>query len=143
ISQKDGRQSYLTRAASDGRFEFSGVPAGGFRLLASKVGYVPGASGESVPRAFGGNNVGRAMSVAAGEVREDIKLTLQRWTSLMGHVSDEFGDPVQGASIQLLQVQYERGRRQLVQTDGSNRTSDERGQYRIYGIAPGRYIVSA
>src|SRR5262249_2288261 len=77
------------------------------------------------------------------EIRENVDLTLARWSTLTGHVLDEYGYPVQGASIQLLQVRYERGRRQLVQTDGSNRTTDERGQYRIYAISPGSYILSA
>jgi hypothetical protein len=142
-SARNGRQSYMTRAGGDGRFEFTGLSAGSFRLLASKPGYVPGASGEAQPRAFGGNGAGRQVDLSSGEVRENVNLTLARWSALTGHVLDEYGFPVQGASIQLLQVRYERGRQQLVQTDGSNRTTDERGQYRIYAITPGTYIISA
>jgi hypothetical protein len=143
ISQKDEGQNFLTRAGADGQFEFSGLPAGTFRLLASKVGYVPGAYGEEVPRSYTASSAGRSIDLAEGQVREGFNLKLGRWSGLAGQVLDEYGYPVQGASVQLLQIRYTRGRRQLVQTDGSNRTTDERGRYRIYAIAPGQYMVSA
>jgi len=31
VAQKDIRQNYLTRAGGDGRYEFTGLPAGSFR----------------------------------------------------------------------------------------------------------------
>jgi len=70
------------------------------------------------------------------------ELTLTPWSSVTGRVVDELGDPVQGASAQLLRLQFQDGRRRLVST-GLTRTTDDRGMYRIFGVPPGQYILSA
>src|SRR5258706_8563170 len=62
---------------------------------------------------------------------------------MTGHVFDEIGDPLQGANVQLLQVRYQGGRRRLVAAGGASNPTDDLGRFRIYGVAPGRYIVSA
>jgi hypothetical protein len=53
------------------------------------------------------------LELADGEVRE-LDLTLVRCGPLGGRVFDENGDPVERTSVQVLQVQFEAGRRQLV-----------------------------
>jgi hypothetical protein len=52
-------------------------------------------------------------------------------------------DPMQGASVQLLQVRYEAGRRRLVAAGGAARVTDDLGRYRLYNVPPGQYVVSA
>ena len=61
-----------------------------------------------------------------------------------GRVVDENGDPVERASIQLLQVRYRDGWRRLLDRAvvGTRRTDDQ-GAFRVYGLQPGDYIVSA
>jgi hypothetical protein len=49
---------------------------------------------------------------------------------------------MQGVGVEVLQVQYEAGRRRLVPVS-SSRLTDDLGRYRLYGLAPGQYIVSA
>jgi protocatechuate 3,4-dioxygenase beta subunit len=130
----------IVTADVDGRFTFESMPAGSFRLTARKAGY--SMAGEDalgiVPL-----NAAVAVELRDGDVRERTDITLRRWGSLSGRIVDELGEPLQGVSVQLLQVRYQGGRRRLVGAGGAARLTDDLGRYRIYGLAPGKYIVSA
>jgi hypothetical protein len=54
---------------------------------------------------------------------------------------DEDGEPVQGAQVTALRSTFGNGQRELAHA-GEARTNDL-GEYRIYGLAPGQYIVEA
>ena len=123
----------------DGRFEIGELPAGKYNLTAGKSGFspVPGQPSPGAPFPFG-----RLVEVADAQSVERIEVPLARWKSLSGRVLDEYGDPIEGVSVQLLQLRYGGGRRYLSQV-GSSRLTDDLGRYRISNFAPGRYIVSA
>jgi hypothetical protein len=125
----------------EGRYELSELPAGSFRIGAMKVGYSP--PDDMRPLAVSGLDSGAAVDLADGQTRERVDIRLARWGSMTGHVFDELGDPLQGASVQLLQVRYQGGRRRLVGAGGASNPTDDLGRFRIYGVAPGQYIVSA
>jgi protocatechuate 3,4-dioxygenase beta subunit len=133
----------VVRSDNDGRFEFREVAAGSYRVLASSHGYVPAA--------MTGNTLGGALlltsaptiTIAPGGTREDVDVTLVPWATVTGRVVDEAGDAVQGAAVQLLQVRYEDGRRRIVPVGARPRLTDDRGGYRLFGMAPGAYLVSA
>lgn len=119
---------------TDGRFEFRELPARAFRVMASKVGYSAALSGGPSNDSF---------DLAEGETREGLDLTLSRWGAIAGRVFDELGDPLEGASVQVLQVRYQAGRRRLVPAASSMRLTDDLGRYRLFALAPGQYVVSA
>jgi len=60
---------------------------------------------------------------------------------LTGRVYDETGEPVVRASVRALRFQYVQGERRLSQMGSAE--SDDRGQFRIYGLMPGTYVVAA
>ena len=55
---------------------------------------------------------------------------------------DEFGDPVAGARVQAMRYQMVQGARRLSPV-GANAQSDDTGAFRLYGLMPGDYYVSA
>ena len=128
LMQQARREGASTRTDRDGRFAFADVVPGSFLIAASKNGF----SSDELP-------FGRTIAVTA--TGASAELTLTPWGSVSGRVTDEFGEPVQGASMQLLRLQFQNGRRQLASV--STRTSDDRGVFRIFGVAPGQYILSA
>jgi hypothetical protein len=129
LSQQARREGATTQSDRDGRFVFAGVVPGPFSIAASKTGF----SNEAP--AFG-----RTITVAA--TGADVELTLTPWSSVTGRVLDELGEPVQDASLLLLRLQFQDGRRRLVST-GLTRATDDRGVFRIFGVPPGQYILSA
>jgi hypothetical protein len=126
----DVMQTQVTLADDAGAFEFRELAKGFFRVGAIKDGYAVT------------DGSARAVELADGETRERVDLTLARLGTVSGVIADELGDPLQGASVQLLRVRYEAGRRRLV-TAGEAALSDDRGRFRAFNIYPGQYIVSA
>src|SRR5438876_7748047 len=125
----DVLQTRVAAADGEGRFEFRDLAAGTIRVFASKAGYDPIA-------------VDRTIEIAAGETRDDIELTLVRWNAVSGQVLDDRNQPIAGATVQTLQLRYDRGRRGLVPA-GASRLTNDLGRYRLYGLPPGQYLVHA
>jgi hypothetical protein len=124
---------------SEGRYEFANVFAGTYRVTAGIAGYLPMEFGQR--RAF---ERGISLTLTDRGMLDKIDITLARSGAIMGRIADENGDPVEGAMVQLFQARVVNGRRQLVAVPNvAVRTSNDLGNYRLFGIAPGQYIVSA
>jgi hypothetical protein len=123
------RQTISTRADADGRFSFDELPGASYRILALQYGFSP-------------PGTTAAIDLAEGERNERVVVRLEKWGSISGRVVDERGDPLQGATVQTLQVRYQAGKRRLVAAGGAAMTNDL-GAYEIFNLRPGRYAVSA
>jgi hypothetical protein len=127
----------LASTDSEGRFEFRDLPSGRWNITASKAGFVTLRYGQRRPF-----EAGRPLEVADGQVMNQIDFTLPRGAAITGRVFDEFGDPVAGARVQVLRYQIVQGSRRLMPT-GAASQSDDTGAFRVYGLMPGDYYVSA
>ena len=136
---ESGRSLGFASTDEEGRYEFIRLAAGDYRLSAGKVGYLVMEYGQR--RAF---ERGTPLTIANAAVLEKIDLTLPQSGVIAGRLVDENGDPIEGAMVQLFQVRFTDGRRQLVPVNGvAVRTSNDLGRYRLFGIPPGEYIVCA
>jgi large repetitive protein len=115
-----------------------GLPAGRFTLTASKPGLLTLAHGQ---RRAG--EAGRPIEVPAGAIVEGVDFSLPRGAAIEGQVFDEAGDPVAGVSVTALRQRYVNGQRQLRPGGGAVSTTDDLGRFRVYGLAPGSYYLSA
>src|SRR5262249_26547316 len=68
-----------------------------------------------------------------------VKLTPQ--AVIIGRVVDEDREPVAYVQIQTMRYRYNQGRKQLMPFGGAS--TNDLGEYRIFGVAPGRYYLSA
>lgn len=122
---------------TSGRFIFSSLPAGdAYIVLVTKPGYLDAAHG----RTPGESNAAR-ITLGEGDWRSDISVDMWRTASISGTVTDERGEPVVGAPVQVVErMAFGRGFRwvfvALVKTD-------DRGAYRFGGLSPGDYLVHA
>ena len=126
---------------SDGRYEFKDLPAGRFTITATKAGYVRMEYGQRRPF-----EPGTPLTVADGEDRTRVDFGLPRGGVIVVRVTDDFAEPLAGAQISVQRYQYGAdGQRKLtgVSTGGPFPVTDDRGEYRAYGLAPGEYFVSA
>jgi hypothetical protein len=129
-----------TMSNADGRYEFTQLPAGRYRVAAGRPGF--SMPPDRFPR-FSIAGLGLETTVGAGEERQRVDLELQPWGAMSGRIFDEAGDPVQGAYVGLMTVRYERGRRRLVPAQTPQRYTDDRGEFRIYAVPPGQYVLAA
>jgi hypothetical protein len=135
LASGGGRQfSALTDA--EGRYRVPALPAGTYTITATRTGYVDAVFGQRRPL-----SPGTPIPVADGQQVGDVNLRLTRGGVLAGRVVDEDGQPLALAIITAHRQQYVRGEKQLTPI-GTDR-SDDRGEYRIFGLPPGEYFVSA
>jgi hypothetical protein len=130
------RSARLGTTDADGRFELKDLPAGRWTIQASKGGFVTQQFGQRHPF----ESV-EPIELADGQ-RLTANFTLSRGSVITGRVSDEFGDPITGARVQVLRSQVQQGRRRLTPIANGAQT-DDTGAFRIFGLAPGEYYVAA
>ena len=122
-----------------GAFAFHTLPTGRFELQAFKPGYLRASFGASRPE-----RAGTPIVVKDGQTTADVAMTIARGGVISGHVRDPRGRPVPGANVRVLKLAYHAvtGERTLVaQGAGSTTMTDDRGEYRAYGLPPGGYLV--
>ncbi len=136
--QPQGRGGSPSAASSDnsGNFRFNNVDPGTYTLTGERSGYVRGTYGEDRP-----GQQGRQIAVTSGQTSGGIQFKLLPHSVVTGRVYDLDGDPVQGAQVQVMRYSYPRGQRQL--TNAAQVTTNDLGEYRVAGLPPGRYFVSA
>jgi protocatechuate 3,4-dioxygenase beta subunit len=129
-----------TTTDADGRYDFSNLPAGTYSVSASKGGFVATQFGQRRPL-----EPGRRVTLADGQARDQIDLVLRRGGVIAGRVTDEVGEPIVGAQVQVQRHQYGPNGRQLTfaQTGPGAFITDDLGQFRVFGLTPGDYVVSA
>ena len=136
------RTTRLTSTDAEGRYEFSNLPAGRYTIRVNKAGYVGLEFGQHRPF-----ESGRPLDVSDGQIVEQIDFALPRGSVITGRLTDDGGDPIVGAWVQAMRYQYgPGGRRRLVQVDSqswNSNTTNDLGEFRLFGLMPGTYVVSA
>lgn len=122
----------------EGRFEFQQLPAGRYTLVVSKAAYATSYFGARRPH----RPPGASIVLADAERRADIVVPLMRGAVIAGTVRAASGQPVPNARLAVLTYQTLNGRRTLGPAAGSGTTVDDRGEYRMYGLPPGTYVVA-
>ena len=133
----------------DGSFVVTGLPGGSVVMLASKAGYVSGAYRATRP-----GRPGVAASLDAGGTL-DVVLRLGRGAVLAGSVRDPAGTPIQGLrilairtsarapEIRLQEVSSRLGLVAAAPSQTAEVLTDDRGEFRVYGLSAGDYYVAA
>ncbi|MBI3668020.1 MAG: carboxypeptidase regulatory-like domain-containing protein [Acidobacteria bacterium] len=120
----------------DGRFLITVTDPGRYILSASRNGYVHQQYGQRGPR-----RPGTTLTLGRGQRLRDIVFRLVPTAVISGRVVDEDGEPLPAVQVQALTTNYREGRRQLGQV--SMTATNDLGEYRLYGLAPGRYHIRA
>lgn len=129
-----GRAALLTN--EEGVFQAEGLDPMPYLIFARAPGYVmPPATQTSDPW---GSNLANYRFLG-----ENITITLMRGSVITGRVTNALGEPVVGVFVRAARVRDEDGQRLTTGGGAGNRPTDDRGIYRIYGLLPGAYIVSA
>ena len=88
----------------------------------------------------------RSISGSAQEA-DKIDFALPRGGVIAGRVTDELGEPLAGVRVQAMRYQYlPNGRRQLTPVNPGGifgPVTNDLGEFRLYSLMPGTYVVSA
>ena len=125
-----------TTTDAEGKFAMAELPAGKYRLSADRAGFVRNEFG-----ARGKNRMGTTITLTPGQDMKQVDFRLEPHAVITGRVTDEEGEPLAHVSVQPMMYRYMQGRRQLMPSGGAQ--TNDLGEYRIFGLAPGRYYLSA
>jgi hypothetical protein len=142
VQASGGRpKSMITDA--QGMFEFKDLPAGLYRLTANPgqyyAQYLGMSYGAKRPNGPGSNDLGQPIQLADGQ-SFGATIALPRGAVISGRVTDDGGDPL--ARIQIYTLLYPAGSTRGQRTGGFAQT-DDLGQFRLFGLTPGDYVVVA
>lgn len=132
----DGGSSRLAATDVEGRFQLLDLPAGTYSLTVSRAGFSSLQFGQRRPF-----EAPTRIDLSEGE-GVTANLALPRAGAIYGRIVDQFGEPVAGTRVQALRSRVVQGERRL-QIIGAGDQTDDTGAYRLYGLAPGDYYVSA
>jgi hypothetical protein len=135
-STKDLGGPAATMTDADGRYELAQLPAGRYHLKARRGGYVEVAYGQRRPF-----ERGRPLELGEGAVLKDIDFALPPGGVVTGRIVDESGEAVAHVHVSLARRRYIDGARRLVAESGAS--TDDRGEFRIFGVPPGDYVIVA
>ena len=136
-SSQETPQGRSVSTDADGRWQLKTLPAGSYRIIVSKGGYVDISDGQKRPF-----EAGKVLEVADGQTIDKLDVALPRAGVITGRVFDEFGEPVTAARVTAQRHRYVTGQRRLMAM-GPGDTTDDIGQYRLHGLSPGEYYVNA
>jgi protocatechuate 3,4-dioxygenase beta subunit len=126
-SQKEGPHNLITDAS--GAFAFNDLSPGHYQLIVTNQNY---------PQARMGG-VHKIVQLTAVDSAATVTMELIPGAAVTGHVVDEDGDPLTNCNIQPHAAKdFNQGIAMM-----HNSVARDDGSYRIYGIPPGKYTITA
>jgi hypothetical protein len=125
----------ITLTDRQGRYAFGELPAGRYRISASKTGYVSRKLGQQRT-----SQPGTTIDVPEGGAVEIPDVRLPRGGVIAGRLFDEDARPISGALVEASRIQTQEGQRVL--TAIGTHITDDLGNFRISGLPAGNYFLS-
>jgi hypothetical protein len=122
-----GRQAAISgpptpmRTDANGTFDIRGVAAGEYQLKVTKTGYL-------------------ATSTTA-RAGTPARVSLTKAGAITGRLIDALGEPLARVPVHVRRYQYEPDGRRTAVAAGVSDTTDDLGQFRVYGLPAGDYVV--
>jgi hypothetical protein len=130
IRRRDGvsSQSVPSAITNDrGKFTFPNLDGGFYDVRVQAHGYVAGET---------------SVEISPGQVIGDLSIAITAVATVSGRIHDTSGRPLVNVPVQLLRSMYDRNGQRSYKSSGVARTND-RGEYRLYWVTPGRYYLLA
>jgi hypothetical protein len=120
---------------ANGQYALNDLPAGSYTITVTRTGFAP------QTYALGRSINATPIVVTAGQAVPRIDFALVPGGSINGRILDEDGSPFAGAIVDALVTRADNGTDTFLSVASSQ--TDDRGEFRLFGLAPGQYYVSA
>lgn len=123
-----------TVTGADGAFRFENVAEGTYRIYLRREGMVAGRPAPGLSP--------QQIRVRAGAPVTGLRYSLTPQAVISGRILDDEGEPVQGVQVMALRRAPPEARSELAPA-GQGVQTDDRGEYRLRNLPPGRYLIQA
>jgi len=131
----------ITYTDAEGRYQFSNLPRGTYNVSAHaglhRGDYQPVAYG-ATSNSFSAGLRGKPLQLNDGERLESVDIALPRTGAITGHVTDPDGQPASRVKISAWIIRPGSEPTQFARAE-----TDDLGQFRVFGLLPGDYILLA
>jgi len=138
LNGADLGQGRIAVTDDQGRFVFPDLPAGRYTLSGWRPAYVT---------AFYGARQswrGPSSTIALADGQElTVAMRMLHGAVVAGTLFDSLGRPQPNARVMAVRFRLNAGERVVQTMGGANAITDDRGAYRLYGLAPGDYAITA
>lgn len=131
-----GLSAMGTDAGDEGHFLLRGISAGLYALSAERDGFLT-----SVAPLSGGLRMPSSFHLDAGQKIADLTFRLRPWAVMAGRVRYSDGEFGVGVRVELYRTDHIRGR--SAYSLAASAITNDRGEFRIYGLAPGAYLIAS
>jgi len=118
-----------TTSDADGNFRFTGLEPALYTFSINSPAYILQPPEPGVPVPF-------------YRIGDSVRFEMVKGGVITGTVTNAAGEPIAGIRVRAARIRDANGKESQV-AYGIERTTDDRGIYRIYGLGPGTYLVSA
>ena len=117
---------------SEGNYRISNVPRGTFEIMVGSPKFV-----------VSGSEPIKTLIVGEGETYDSVNFILVRGGVITGRITDSEGRPVVEEHVAISGPEDNTSQERFSRINLFSASTDDRGVYRAYGLAPGKYRVSA
>jgi Carboxypeptidase regulatory-like domain len=129
--------NYTTLSDAQGRFAMQDIEPGKYQFSAERTGFASVEYGARRP-----GRSGTTLSLDTGQRLSGVVFRLTPQAVVAGRIVDEDGDPVERVSVRLMPYIYRTGgKKQLTAAEWAE--TDDLGEYRLFGLSPGNYLLEA
>ncbi len=131
LRNANGQGAYGTTTDQFGKFHIDNVQPDKYSAIADAEGFANSRTLRTV----------KLFTVSASQQLTGVEIAVAPLSVISGKVVDENQEPLDGVNITVMRYTYNSGTKML-QVFSSSQT-DDRGQYRIFDLQPGRYLLAA
>jgi hypothetical protein len=135
-SVEDPNRTVAAITNADGHFALKDIEPGPYRLNVTRVGFVADEYGRRKPDA-----PGAILTLRAGQDLKDLQFRLIPAGVISGKIYDDDGEPLPGVMVNAVRQVYSEGKR--TRSAATSVSTNDLGEYRLFGLSPGRYFVSS
>jgi hypothetical protein len=136
VSDENQQNAITTSTGADGHFELRNIPAGRYQLSVRHDGYVAMQYGQKR-----NGDPGSTLTLRPGQKLAELIFKLGKTGVVTGHVFDEDGEPMLGIRVSALREAFDEGKIHF--ETNADCESNDLGEFRLYELNPGRYLVRA
>ena len=128
--------SYTATSDGSGHFVIDQVAPGSYNLTAQHQNFAVqnyGTTRSGLP--------GTKLTLSAGQKLSSLEIKLTPFGVISGKVVDQDGDPMVRVLVNVMHWGFMRGGRRLAPVNAAS--TDDRGEFRVYNLPPGRYFLAA